>query len=69
MSAVDWSKLSTADVLASLRSAPAIAGPWEDSNTVTNFWIDMESGVRTADLFDLAKVEEVLSICDGLVSR
>jgi hypothetical protein len=34
VSAVDWSKLSTADVLASLRSAPAIAGPWEDSNTM-----------------------------------
>jgi hypothetical protein len=34
-----------------------------------DFWIDMESGVRTADLFDLAKAEEVLSICDGLVER
>ena len=56
MSAVDWSKFSTADVLASLRSAPSVAGPWE-------------SGVRTADLLDLAKAEEVLSICDGLVER
>ncbi len=27
------------------------------------FWIDMESGVRTGDQFDLARVESVLSLC------
>ena len=30
---------------------------------VSNFWIDMESGVRTVDWFDLNKVLKVLQIC------
>jgi len=30
-------------------------------------WIDMESGVRTDDRFDLAKVERVLRICEPYV--
>lgn len=33
------------------------------------FWIDMESRVRTADRFDLDKVEEVLRICDTVIKE
>ena len=32
-------------------------------------WIDMESGVRTGERFDLAKVEECLRIADPYLSR
>lgn len=32
-----------------------------------SFWIDMESGVRTNDWFDLDKVEKVLEICEPLI--
>lgn len=31
------------------------------------YWIDMESGVRTNDWFDLDKVKKVLEICDGII--
>ncbi len=31
------------------------------------FWIDMETRVRTEEKFDLDKVEEVLRICDNLI--
>lgn len=34
-----------------------------------NFWIDMESGVRTDDEFDIDKVLKVLSICDEVLSK
>lgn len=34
---------------------------------VTTFWIDMESGVRTDDWFDIQKVRKVLSICGELI--
>ena len=34
-----------------------------------DFWIDMESGVRTGDDFDLAKVRAVLEACDPLIHR
>ena len=33
------------------------------------FWIDMESGVRTDDVFDLNKVYRVLHICQDVLSR
>jgi len=33
------------------------------SPNVGDFWIDMESGVRTNDCFDVNKVRKVLSIC------
>lgn len=36
MSAVDWSAMSTEDVIASARSAPAVMGPWVDCNTCGN---------------------------------
>ena len=32
-------------------------------NEVGDFWIDMESGVRTDDWFDTDKVRRVLAIC------
>ena len=32
------------------------------------FWIDMESGVRTDDWFDTAKVRRVLAICKEVIS-
>ena len=38
-----------------------------ESEDVDTFWIDMESGVRTDDWFDLEKVREVLEICDGIL--
>ena len=34
---------------------------------VSDFWIDMESGVRTDDWFDLHKVIKVLELCNQLV--
>lgn len=34
-----------------------------------DFWIDMESGVRTDDQFDLDKVEKVLKICKGYIQH
>lgn len=37
------------------------------SEQVGDFWIDMESGVRTDDWFDLDKVVKVLEICDGVI--
>lgn len=33
-----------------------------------SFWIDMESGVRTDDWFDLDKVQAVLTICKQVIS-
>ena len=33
------------------------------------FWIDMESGVRTEDWFDLDKVVNVLEICKPIIER
>ncbi len=33
------------------------------------FWIDMESGVRTDDWLDLDKVERVLRICDEVIKK
>ncbi|MBO4499180.1 MAG: hypothetical protein J5732_02875 [Bacteroidaceae bacterium] len=32
-----------------------------------SFWIDMESGVRTDDWFDIGKVKHVLAICDEVI--
>ncbi|MBQ8709384.1 MAG: hypothetical protein IJ550_02215 [Bacteroidaceae bacterium] len=37
--------------------------------TMGEFWIDMESGVRTNDWFDLDKVERVLQICDRVIGK
>lgn len=33
------------------------------------FWIDIESGVRTDDWFDLDKVRKVLEICEPIINR
>lgn len=33
------------------------------------FWIDMESGVRTNDWFDTAKVRRVLEICEPIIKE
>lgn len=33
------------------------------------FWIDMESGVRTDDWFDTAKVLRVLEICEPIINK
>lgn len=37
--------------------------------TMGEFWIDMESGVRTNDWFDLDKVERVLEICQPIIEK
>ena len=34
---------------------------------IGRFWIDMESGVRTNDWFDLDKVVRVLEICQPII--
>ncbi len=39
------------------------------NNDVGDFWIDMESGVRTNDWFDIAKVKRVLEICDPIINE
>lgn len=38
-------------------------------NGCANFWIDMESGVRTDDWFDIDKVVKVLEICKPIIER
>ena len=38
-----------------------------EHHTTGDFWIDMESGVRTDDWFDLNKVVKVLEICNQIV--
>ena len=37
-----------------------------DKIRIGSFWIDMESGVRTDDWFDIDKVRAVLSVCEEL---
>ncbi len=39
------------------------------SHKVGDFWIDMESGVRTDDWFDLDKVRRVLEICEPIIKE
>lgn len=36
---------------------------------VGDFWIDMESGVRTDDWFDLDKVRSVLELCQPIIEK
>ena len=38
-------------------------------NCTSPFWIDMESGVRTNDWFDVEKVKQVLRICDNIIKK
>ena len=40
-----------------------------EMETVGDFWIDMESGVRTNDWFDIDKVRKVLEICKGVIEK
>lgn len=40
-----------------------------ENEQVGDFWIDMESGVRTDDWFDLDKVRCVLEICEPIINR
>ena len=40
-----------------------------ESDDVDDFWIDMESGVRTDDWFDLDKVVKVLEICSDVLKQ
>ena len=39
------------------------------NSDVGDFWIDMESGVRTDDWFDVTKVRRVLEICDQILQN
>ena len=36
---------------------------------VGDFWIDMESSVRTDDKFDLNKVRRILEICTPIIKK
>ncbi len=40
-----------------------------ENEMVGDFWIDMESGVRTDDWFDLDKVRRVLEICEPIINK
>lgn len=40
-----------------------------NSPLVEEFWIDMESGVRTDDFFDLDKVVRVLKVCEDVLGE
>ena len=39
------------------------------SDKVGDFWIDMESGVRTNEVFDIDKVKRVLNVCNSVISK
>lgn len=39
------------------------------SDIVKDFWIDMETGVRTDDWFDLDKVAKVLEVCTKVINN
>ena len=40
-----------------------------ENDQVGDFWIDMESGVRTDDWFDIDKVVKVLEICSDILKK
>jgi len=40
-----------------------------DCDRVHDFWIDMESGVRTDDWFDVDKAHRILNICDKVLDE
>lgn len=40
-----------------------------ENEEVGDFWIDMESGVRTDDWFDIGKVRRVLEICEPIINK
>lgn len=40
-----------------------------NNENVYDFWIDMESGVRTDDWFDLNKVAKVLEVCKPIIEN
>ena len=40
-----------------------------EMDTIKKFWIDMESGVRTDDWFDLGKVVRILEKCQNIVKE
>lgn len=40
-----------------------------ENEEVGDFWIDMESGVRTDDWFDIDKVRRVLEICEPIINK
>ena len=40
-----------------------------ENEQVGDFWIDMESGVRTDDWFDINKVRQVLEICEPIINK
>ena len=40
-----------------------------ENEQVGDFWIDMESGVRTDDWFDTDKVRRVLEICEPIINK
>ena len=40
-----------------------------ENEMVGDFWIDMESGVRTDDWFDIDKVRRVLEICEPIINK
>ena len=40
-----------------------------ENERVGDFWIDMESGVRTDDWFDIDKVRRVLEICESVINK
>lgn len=40
-----------------------------ENEQVGDFWIDMESGVRTDDWFDIDKVRRVLEICEPIINK
>ena len=38
-----------------------------NTETIGDFWIDMESGVRTDDWFDVEKVRKILEVCNRII--
>lgn len=40
-----------------------------DKETIGDFWIDMESSVRTDDWFDVEKVRKILEVCNKIINE
>lgn len=65
---VEGTKIGYAGGITPENVAGKLTSLFEDEN-VGEFWIDMESGVRTDDWFDLKKVMDVIEACEPIIKK